>query len=221
MSAGRGRTLYPMFVDLEGRRCLVVGGGPIAGDKTRKLVEHGALVRLVSPEVTDELAARVADGTIAEHRARAYRPEDLDGCLLVVAATNVVDVNRAVLRDADARGMLCNVVDDPQACTFTVPSLVRRGELAIAISTGGASPVLARHVRREIEAAFGPEWEPLAGLLRDLRDELKARHPDMPGRRGAVERLLETDVLGRLAEGDHDGARELARRTLDLEGVVA
>ena len=98
---------------------------------------------------------------------------------------------------------------------------MRRGDLAIAVSTGGASPVVARHVRRRIEEAYGPEWEALIALLRDLRGDLKARHRDMPGRRAAVERLMESDVLRRLAEGDDDGARALARRVLDLEGVAA
>lgn len=218
---GAGRALYPIFVDLEGRRCLVVGGGPIATDKVRKLAEHGASVRLVSPALTPELAAMAAAGAIDEHRARAYRPGDLEGCLLAIAATDRAEVNRAVRREADARGLLCNVVDDPGLCTFTVPSVVRRGELAIAVSTGGASPVVARRIRREIEAAYGPEWGALIALLRELRGELKARHPDMPARRAAVERVMDGDVLRRLAAGDDAGARALARRALDLEGVAA
>ncbi len=218
---GPSRPLYPMFVDLGGRRCLVVGGGTIATDKARKLAEHGAVVRVVSPEVTAELAAMTAAGDVAEHRPRTYLPDDLEGCMLAFAATDRPDVNRAVAADAEARGVPCNVADAPALCDFIVPSLVRRGELAIAVSTGGASPVVARHVRRRIEEAYGPEWEALIALLRDLRDDLKARHRDMPGRRAAVERLMDSDVLRRLAEGDDDGARALARRVLDLEGVAA
>jgi precorrin-2 dehydrogenase / sirohydrochlorin ferrochelatase len=217
---GSPRPLYPMFVDIGGRRCLVVGGGTIATDKARKLVEHGAVLRVVSPDVTAELAAMTAaDG--AEHRGRTYLPEDLDGCTLAFAATDRADVNRAVAADARERGIPCNVADAPARGDFTVPSVVRRGDLAIAVSTGGASPVVARHVRRRIEEAYGPEWEALIALLRDLRGDLKARHRDMPGRRAAVERLMESDVLRRLAEGDDDGARALARRVLDLEGVAA
>jgi precorrin-2 dehydrogenase/sirohydrochlorin ferrochelatase len=210
-----------MFVDLAGRRCLVVGGGTIATGKARTLVEHGAVVRVVSPEVTPELAGMVAAGDVAEHRARPYRTDDLDGCLLAFAATDRADVNRAVSEDADARGVVCNVADAPDLGDFIVPSLVRRGGLAIAVSTGGASPVVARHVRRGIEEAYGPEWEALIALLRDLREDLKARHPDVPGRRAAVERLMETDVLRLLAAGDEDGARALARRVLDIAGVAA
>jgi siroheme synthase-like protein len=209
-----------MFVDVEGRRCLVVGGGPVATEKVEKLLEHGAVVRLVTPETTEALAAMVASGAVAEHRARAYAPEDLDGCFLVIAATNLDAVNRMVWQDAEARNLLCNVVDVPPLCNFIVPSIVRRGELALAISTGGASPVVAKHIRRELEVAYGPEWEALVDLLRDVRDELKVRYPDMPSRRDAVERLMDTDVIRRLAEGDEEGARELAARVLDL-GVRA
>jgi precorrin-2 dehydrogenase/sirohydrochlorin ferrochelatase len=157
---------------------------------------------------------------VAEHRTRAYRPEDLDGCFLVIAATNLDAINRMVWQDAEARGLLCNVVDVPPLCNFIVPSIVRRGELALAISTGGASPVVAKHIRRELEGAYGPEWEALVDLLRDVRDDLKVRYPDMPSRRDAVERLMRTDVVRRLAEGDEEGARDLACRVLDI-GVRA
>jgi precorrin-2 dehydrogenase/sirohydrochlorin ferrochelatase len=217
---GPGKLLYPMFVDLEGRRCLVVGGGPIAADKVGKLLDHGAAVRLVTPEMTPDLEAIAAGGRLLELHRRTYRPADLEGCFLVIAATNLDAINRMVWQDAEARDMLCNVVDVPPLCNFIVPSIVRRGELALAISTGGASPVVAKHIRRELEAAYGPEWESLVNLLRELRDDLKDRYLDMPSRRDAVERLMATDVIVRLAEGDEAGARELAHRVLDL-GVAA
>jgi precorrin-2 dehydrogenase / sirohydrochlorin ferrochelatase len=214
---GPGKVFYPMFVDIEGRRVLVVGGGPVGTEKVEKLIDHGAVVRLVAPRVTAELAAMVASGAVAEHRARAYRSDDLEGCFLVIAATNLDAINRIVWQDAEARNMPCNVVDVPPLCNFIVPSLVRRGELALAISTGGASPVVAKHIRRELEEAYGPEWEALVSLLREVRDELKVRYPDMPSRRDAVERLMEADVVRRLAEGDEEGARQLARRILEVE----
>jgi precorrin-2 dehydrogenase/sirohydrochlorin ferrochelatase len=217
---GPDKVFYPMFVDLEGRRCLVVGGGPVATEKVEKLLDHGAAVRLVTPEMTPDLEAVAAAGRLAELHRRTYRPEDLEGCFLVIAATNLDAINRMVWQDAEARNMLCNVVDVPPLCNFIVPSIVRRGELALAISTGGASPVVAKHIRRELEAAYGPEWESLVNLLRELRDDLKDRYLDMPSRRDAVERLMATDVVRRLAEGDEAGARELAHRVLDL-GVPA
>ena len=217
---GPDKVFYPMFVDLEGRRCLVVGGGPVATEKVEKLLDHGAAVRLVTPEMTPDLEAVAAAGRLAELHRRTYRPEDLEGCFLVIAATNLDAINRMVWQDAEARNMLCNVVDVPPLCNFIVPSIVRRGELALAISTGGASPVVAKHIRRELEAAYGREWESLVNLLRELRDDLKDRYLDMPSRRDAVERLMATDVVRRLAEGDEAGARELAHRVLDL-GVPA
>lgn len=217
---GPGKALYPMFVDLEGRRCAVVGGGPIAEGRVRTLLEAGAVVRLVSPQVTSGLARMIADGAVADHRERTYRPEDLEGCFLVIAATNLEPVNRMVWQDAEARNVICNVVDAPSLCTFTVPSVVRRGELALAVSTGGASPVVAKHIRRELGAMYGPEWGALIALLREMRGELKERHPDMPGRREAVERLMRSDVVRLLADGDEQGARELARREMGI-GVHA
>lgn len=217
---GAGRALYPMFADLTGRRCAVIGGGAIATGKVATLVEHGAVVRLVSPQVTSGLTRMIEDGLIAEHAPRTYVPGDLEGCFLVIAATDSEQVNRSVRQDAEARNMLCNVIDAPSLCSFIVPSTVRRGDLALAVSTGGASPVLARHVRRQLEEAYGPEWDGLTALMRELRDDLKARYAEMPARREAVERLLASDVLRLLADGDDSGAMELARRVLDV-GVHA
>lgn len=211
---------YPLFADLAGRRCLVVGGGPVATAKARRLADHGARVRLVAPEVTPELAAMATAGAIAEHQARPYRAGDLDGCVLAIAATDREDVNRAVLRDADERAVLCNVVDGSPGSAI-LPSSVRRGELAVAVSTGGASPVVARHLRRRIEEVVGPEWGELVALMRELRDDLKRRHGDVAARREAVERLMRSDVLRLLAAGDEEGARRLAAGVLDIEGVVA
>ena len=213
---GHDKVFYPMFVDVEGRRCLVVGGGPVATEKVEKLLLHGAVIRLVSPEVTPELAALVADGTIAEFHRRPYAPDDLRDCFLVIAATNLDAINRMVWQDSEALNMLCNVVDVPPLCNFIVPSIVRRGELAIAVSTGGASPVVAKHIRLQLEETYGPEWEALVALLRDVRDELKLRYLDMPSRRDAVERLMETDVVQRLADGDDEAARRMARQVLDI-----
>lgn len=217
---GPGKVFYPMFVDIEGRRALVVGGGPIATEKVEKLLDHGAAVRLVSPDVTPELQEMVDRGLMHEFHRRPYEPADLDGCFMVIAATNLDAINRMIWQDAEALNILCNVVDVPPMCNFIVPSIVRRGELALAISTGGASPVVAKHIRRELEHQYGAEWEALVDLLRELRDDLKVRYLTMPDRRDAVEKLMETDVLERLAAGDHDQARELARAVLDIpEGV--
>jgi len=213
---GHDKVFYPMFVDIEGRRCLVIGGGPVATEKTEKLLAHGAVVRLVSPEITPELAEMVAGGEVAEFHRRTYLPSDLEDIFLVIAATNLDAINRMIWQDAEALNLLCNVVDVPPLCNFIVPSIVRRGELAIAVSTGGASPVVAKHIRLQLEQTYGAEWEALVALLRDVRDELKLRYLDMPSRRDAVERLMETDVVQRLADGDDESARRMARQVLDI-----
>lgn len=215
--AGHGKVFYPVFLDIEGRRVLVVGGGPVGTEKIEKLVAHGARVRVVAPTITPEIEEMIAHGDILEYRARAYHPDDLDGCFLVIAATNLDAINRMVWQDAEARGMVCNIVDVPPLCNFIVPSIVRRGELAIAVSTGGASPVVAKNIRRELEERYGEEWEALVALMRDLRDDLKVRYLDMPSRRDAMERLMATDIVQRLAEKDDDAVRRLVSETLLVE----
>ena len=208
---------YPAFIDLTGKRCLVVGGGPVGTEKTEKLLDARADVRLVSPQITPRLAALVASGALGEFHRRGYQTADLDGCLLVIAATADADVNLGVWQDAEARTMLVNVVDVPPLCNFIVPSIMRHGELAVAVSTGGASPVVARTVRERIQAEIGPEWGELVGLMRQTREELKRRFTTMPSRAAAVERLLESGIVERLAAGDRDGAHALMQEHLGTE----
>lgn len=208
---------YPAFIDLTGRRCLVVGGGPVGTEKTEKLLDAGASVRLVSPQITPALAALVAAGAIDEFHRRGYAAGDLDGCLLVIAATADADVNQRVWRDAEARTMLVNVVDVPPLCNFIVPSIMRHGELAVAVSTGGASPVVARTVRERIQAEIGPEWGELVALMRQTREELKQRFTTMPTRAAAVERLLDAGIVDRLADGDREAAIALIQEHLGAE----
>jgi precorrin-2 dehydrogenase/sirohydrochlorin ferrochelatase len=201
--------LYPVFVNLTDRRCLVVGGGPVATEKTEKLLEAGAWVRIVSPTFTPTLRELIASGAIAEAHERGYRSDDLADSILVIAATNDGEVNRRVRDDARAANVLVNVVDVPDLCDFIVPSIMRDGELAIAVSTGGASPVVAREVRRRIERTIGPEWGQLVALFRETRAALKERYTTMPSRQAAVEAFLDGDVLELLARGDRDGATAL------------
>ncbi len=211
---------YPAFIDVTDRPCVVVGGGPVATEKAQKLAECDARITLVSPRVTDELRAMVADGAIARLEERPYRTGDLDDAFLVIAATDDTAVNRTVWRDAEARHMLANVVDVPELCNFIVPSIMRHGELAVAVSTGGASPVVARRVRQRVQATIGPEWGELVDMLRATREDLKARYTDMPSRADAVERLLDAGIVERLAEGDRRGAAELLAACLEDRAEV-
>ena len=147
---------FPAFLDLRGRRCLVVGGGPIGERKAMALLECGARVVVVSPTLTPALSALVAARGL-EHRARPFRRPDVRGCTLAVAATGRADVDRAVAAAARAHRVLVNVVDCPAHCDVIMPSVLRRGELQIAVSTGGRSPALAREIRRSLEPLFAAE----------------------------------------------------------------
>jgi precorrin-2 dehydrogenase / sirohydrochlorin ferrochelatase len=152
--------LYPIFLDLDGRRCVVVGGGEVASRKARKLLQVRAEVVVVSPKVRPEL-----ESVATEVRRRPYRKGDLEGAFLVFAATDSREVNAAVTREARGRGIPVNVADEPSEGDFALPSVLRRGQLQVAVSTGGASPTLARRIRYELEDAFGYEW---AGVVDEL-----------------------------------------------------
>jgi precorrin-2 dehydrogenase/sirohydrochlorin ferrochelatase len=152
--------LYPIFLDLSGRRCVVVGGGEVANRKARKLLQARARVVVISPEITPELES-VA---VAVHR-RHYREGDLEGAYLAFAATDSREANAAVAREAKERGVPVNVADKPSDGDFALPSTLRRGRLQVAVSTGGASPTLARRIKNELEEAFGPEW---AGVVEEF-----------------------------------------------------
>jgi precorrin-2 dehydrogenase len=147
---------FPAFLDLRGRRCLVVGGGPVGERKVRDLLACQARVVVVSPVTTPGLAALATAGLVA-HRARRFRRWDVRGCAVVVAATGEAGVDAAVAAEARRRRALVNIVDDAARCDFIVPSVLRRGQLQIAVSTGGRSPALAREIRRRLEPLFGVE----------------------------------------------------------------
>lgn len=162
--------LFPVFLKLEGRKCLVVGGGDIAEQKLGGLVEAGAAITVVAPEVSETIVRVVREGEI-DWREREFNASDLDGVVLVVAATGKAEVNERIFREADHRGILCNAVDEPERCHFYYPAVVRRGDLQIAISTNGKSPALAQRIRRELEVIFDSaygEWLQWLGRVREL-----------------------------------------------------
>ena len=152
--------LYPIFLDLSGRRCVVVGGGEVANRKARKLLQARARVVVISPEIGVEL-----ESVAVEVHRRPYREGDLEGAYLAFAATDSREANAAVAREAKERGIPVNVADRLSDGDFALPATLRRGGLQVAVSTGGASPTLARKIKDELEGVFGPEW---AGLVREL-----------------------------------------------------
>ena len=170
--------LFPLFLKLEGRRCLVVGAGSIAESKITGLVDTGSEVVVVAPEARPEIQALAVAKKVEWHK-RAFAPADLNGMFLVVAATSSTAVHQRIFREAHLRGVLCNIVDVPKLCDFYYPAVVQRGDLQIAVSTAGQSPALAQRLRQELELQFGteyPEWLVQLGLSRDamLAAELTA-----------------------------------------------
>ena len=166
-------SLFPMFVKLEGRRVLVVGAGSVGEAKIESLLATEASVRVVAPKATPRVRDWAREGRI-EWEAREYRPSDFAGIFLVIAATGSPALHDEIYAEAQSRSVLCNTVDEPDRCDFYFPAVVRRGELQIAISTGGLSPALAQRLRRELEQQFGPEWEEWVAQLGRTREELRS-----------------------------------------------
>jgi precorrin-2 dehydrogenase / sirohydrochlorin ferrochelatase len=212
-SCVRGMLDTPLYIAcllLKGRRCLVVGGGEVGLEKVEGLLACGADVTLVAPDAVPELVEYAAEGSIRWER-REYRSSDLEGCLVAIAATSITEVNVAVHDDAERRPMLVNVVDVPPLCNFILPAIVRTGPLAIAISTSGASPALAKRLKREISQEFGEPYARLAMLLNDERGWAKATLPTYQDRKQFFESIVngDPDPVELLREGEEGAVREL------------
>ena len=205
---------YPIFLDLQNRSVLVVGGGVVAEGKTEKLLESGARVRVVSPELTPRLIEWSKLGLIT-HRQGEFTEEDMESVALVVSATGVREVNETVARAAAARGLWCNVVDQPALCSFITPSVVTRGRLQIAISTGGGSPSLAQRIKREISESIGKEYGELLELVAGLRKEVQQLLPRYEDRRDLLHAVVESTALDCLREGRADDAERIARQIVE------
>jgi precorrin-2 dehydrogenase/sirohydrochlorin ferrochelatase len=193
---------YPVNLVLDGRRCLVVGGGKVALRKVEGLLACGGRVTVVAPRINPQL--RMLTEVMIEERP--WRPDDLDGMWLVIAATDDPAVNRAVFDAGQRAGVWVNGADDPANCSFTLPSVVRRGDLQLTVSTGGRSPALATWLRRRLEGEIGPEYAVLLDLLATERDGLKAAGVSTEGLdwRSA----LDSDMLDLIRTGDLAHARE-------------
>lgn len=166
-------SLFPMFLKLEGRSALVVGAGSVGEAKIESLLATGASVRVVAPKASPRVRDWAREDRI-EWEQREYRPADLAGMFLVIAAAGSAALHKDIFAEAHSRGVLCNCVDEPDRCDFYFPAVVRRGELQIAISTGGLSPALAQRLRKDLEQQFGPEWEQWVAQLGRARDELQS-----------------------------------------------
>jgi precorrin-2 dehydrogenase / sirohydrochlorin ferrochelatase len=201
---------YIACLKLTGRRCVVIGGGEVGLEKVEGLLACDGDVTLVAPEAHPELTQLALEGSIRWER-REYRPDDLDGALIAIAATNDTDINIRVFEDAEARAMLVNVVDVPPLCNFILPAIVRTGPLAVAISTAGASPALAKRMKREIGELFGEPYAMLAVLLNDARGWAKGTLPTYQDRKEFFESIVggDPDPIELLREGNVQGVRDL------------
>jgi precorrin-2 dehydrogenase/sirohydrochlorin ferrochelatase len=190
-------TLFPMFMKLEGRPCLVVGAGVIGEPKIGSLLTSGASLRVIAPQVSPAVAEWARAGAIV-WEAREYKVTDLDGVFLVIAATSSREVNGAIFHEARQRNILCNVVDDPEYCDFYYPAVVRRGDLQLAISTNGHSPALAQRIRRELEIQFGPEYGEWLEELGKIRQQLFASGMNPDERRRLLHELASREAFERM-----------------------
>jgi precorrin-2 dehydrogenase / sirohydrochlorin ferrochelatase len=188
MENGDPMNLFPMFLKLEGRSCLVVGAGKIGESKIRSLLIAGAKVRVIAPRATPAVEAWERAGVLT-WQAREFEAANLDSIFLVVAATSSIDVNDQVYREAQRRQILCNVVDDPERCDFYYPAVVRRGDLQVAISTAGKSPALAQRLRREFAAQLAPVYAGWIEELGRVRKQLFGRKLDPEHRRKLLHEL--------------------------------
>jgi len=208
------RPYYPAILDIAGRRAVVVGAGKIGEGKIEGLLNADAKVTVVSLTATDRVREWARAGRIELHE-RAYLSSDLDDTFLVIAATENNDTNVRVFEDAEARQMLCNVVDVTHLCNFILPSIVRHGDLAIAVSTGGASPAMARRIRISLAQCYGDEYAVALELLGSLREELKTMYPSPDDRKVLFERMVYSDFMELVRAGDVERIEAWVQRCID------
>lgn len=165
---------YPAFLNIRGKKCVVIGGGQVALRKVKALLDYGAKVKVISPEICPELIRQAEIEEISVEK-RLFHPGDLEGVLITVAATDDNSINLEVAKEARRKSVLVNVVDDPANCDFIVPSYFRRGDITVAVSTAGRSPALARKIRTRLEEDIGDEYSALALMIYDVRTEIKSR----------------------------------------------
>jgi precorrin-2 dehydrogenase/sirohydrochlorin ferrochelatase len=211
--------LFGMFIELADRECLVVGGGSVGTRKVESLLEAGARVTVVSREVTPELK-RLIDGGMVAYRGESFAPAHLAGMLLCVSALDDRAGNEAVAGSCRKRGVLVNVVDDPALSDFFFPSLVRRGDLVVAVSSGGVAPSLVKRIRRDLEKAYGPEYAQVLQILGRLREKLRGAGISGDGLSAVMERAAALPLAGMISGGRTDRVVDAVRAAV-AEGGVA
>ncbi|MFZ0613638.1 MAG: bifunctional precorrin-2 dehydrogenase/sirohydrochlorin ferrochelatase [Desulfobacterales bacterium] len=204
---------YPINLDIRDRNCLVIGGGGVGTRKALGLLACGARVTVVSPDISARLLNLAARNALVLHQ-RAYREDDLQSMFLVIGATDDQDLNRRIHRDAENRGILCNIADRPEICNFILPSVVQRSELTISISTSGRSPALAKKLRRDLELAFGEEYGLLLQLMGAIRHRLLSEAHAPEAHKPLFEKLVNSDLAAMIREDRRSDIDRLLREVL-------
>jgi precorrin-2 dehydrogenase / sirohydrochlorin ferrochelatase len=202
---------YSIFLDLSGKKCLVVGEGHEVAAKVQALVDAAAQVLYVNPRADPAIEALAAAGLIAWER-RDFERRDLDGCFLTIADR---EDNSEIFRLAEERQVLVNAVDDPEHCRFSFGSVHRQGDLTIAISTNGAAPALAVRLRERLAREIGPEYQEFLQMLREVRGEIGSRIADFSARRALWYRIIDSDILDKLRAGRSDEAGSALRQMIE------
>lgn len=210
---------YPVFLDLAGRQVLIIGGGEVASRKIETMLRCDARITVVARDAVSEISELAIAGRI-RLMIREYRFEDLEGQFVVIAATSDMEINKRVAEDARRRKVLVNVVDDPQLCDFIVPAIFNRGQIQVAVSTGGSSPALARVVRARLESVVTPALAELAEILGDLRPVAKAALDTDDDRKRFFGAVVDSDVLDLLQTGHRREAFEALRQLCLSAGVT-
>lgn len=205
---------YPIFVDLKDRKVLVVGGGSVAGRKVDTLLEYGAVVNLVSLELSDSLKSYIDSGKII-YLEKEFREDHLSGMFLVIAATDDPDLNHRISEAAEKKGMLVNAVDQPADCNFIVPSIVSRGDLTIAISTSGKSPALAKKIRKELKDQFGVEYDLFLKLMGRIRKQVLSEGRTQKENSRIFKRLVNSNLMDEIKNNNLESAASILTEILE------
>ena len=204
---------YPVFLDINARKCLVVGGGAVGTRKVLSLVACGAIVTVVSPDATEKLKSLALEGIITL-KTRTYRPADMQGMFLVVGATDNDSLNRQINHDAEQLNTLCNIADQPEVCNFILPATVKRDDLVIAISTSGKSPAFAKKLRKQLEQQFGPEYATFLTLMGGIRSRLLRQKHAPEEHKPIFNRIIESGIIDLIREGKKAEINDLLRDIL-------
>jgi len=209
-------TYYPVYIQLLEQPCTVIGGGKIAEGKVEGLLTAEANVTVISPNLTLRLHELAEEKQIT-YVARAYQPGDLMGAFMVICATDQAEINHQVWQEASANRQLVNVVDDTPRCNFIAPSILRKGDLTIAISTSGKAPALAVRLRERLQRELGSEYERFLELAGELREPLARNVPDFETRKALWYELVDSEILDALARGDETSAREIISQVVGFD----